>query len=203
MVETDLPRRGGARRSRTGACGAHRRALAHHTARPGSATLSGARSRSAGCSLPGGRAPVALAEVLEAGELLHQPDRASPRCAGRGMRRDPGLDLATLVEQEAAELDQRQAAVLVPLGTQALGVDVVHGHLQVRVQVELPGGLVVERQGMPGHGNVVEADDHGAGATAWRATPGSARARRYSLAARWRCIRAGEYRAAGAGHGST
>ena len=70
------------------------------------------------------------------------------------------------MEKKAAELHQRQAAVIGPLQAQTLSVDVAQGGLQVMLHIDLSGRLVAERQGVPGHGDVVGARDRPTGSAA-------------------------------------
>ena len=116
--------------------------------------------------LDAGFAPVALLDALEAGEMLHQPFGQDPRCVERIVWGGFALNLPALVEEETAELHERHAAVVGPGDAVSFDQDVVPGDLQVLVGVELSGGDVIKAEGVPGHGDVVGADDKRAGSAA-------------------------------------
>ncbi len=76
------------------------------------------------------------------------------------------LDLAALVQQEAAELVQGIAADLGPVRTGALGLDIFQGRLQVVSRSSCGVWLERQAQDVPGHGDVDGADDLLAGSAA-------------------------------------
>ena len=152
--------------------------------------------------LDAGLAPVALAARAGSG--------TAPRPARRealGVRFGVvGVDLAfhqpALVEEKAAEFGQGVLAVVAPAGLEPLGEDVVHRNLEVLLRVELGGGLVVEAEDVPGHGDVVGAGDQRAGTPAEQPGRCSVPAGRCFRAARCGCKRAGAGRAARGNRGS-
>ena len=70
-------------------------------------------------------APVALLDVLVAGELPHQPGGQALRVRSRIVRFDVALGQPALMQQEAAELEHGITAVFGPFRTVAFGQDVI------------------------------------------------------------------------------
>ena len=105
------------------------------------------------------RSPVALLEMLQAGELFHQP--AGETCGARRRVKRLVFDLhqPTGVHQEAAELRQGVAADLGPLFTDPFGDHVLEGGGQVALQVDLGMRFQGQTQDMTCHGDVDGADD--------------------------------------------
>jgi len=99
--------------------------------------------------------PVTLLDVLEAGQLVHQPQRQALGMKSQ-VKRLPGggQPQSALYAQEAAEQCQPVAAGFEPIRADALGLHVGQGTLQVGVQVEFGVRLEVEAQSMSGDGQV-------------------------------------------------
>jgi len=114
---------------------------------------------------PGGP-PVRLHGMLVALQSADQPFRQPAAVVCVVERPDGDLPGAAFLAQEAPEPIEGAAAHLGPLGAQALGLDVLYGRLQVRLEVELPMRLEREAKHMAGHRNVQLVGDGGAGATA-------------------------------------